>query len=146
MPNLNLLCFNVFWCCLYLFTIVMRRFITVNSYKQHQKKDLRSPDITNTKWLEDLVDFVWTAAHTQEEDCCYDNVVSPVKILQSLNLLISITKSKNLACTINTFGVSVRYIRTCYLSRAQELERQRWALFLAPELELRLKIRSSSSV
>jgi len=31
-------------------------------------EDLRSPDINNAKWLEDLVDFVWTAAHTQEED------------------------------------------------------------------------------
>ena len=32
-------------------------------------KDLRSPNINNTKWLEDHVHFVWTAAHTQEEDC-----------------------------------------------------------------------------
>ena len=31
-------------------------------------EDLRSPDINNIKWLEDLVDFVWTAAHTQEEE------------------------------------------------------------------------------
>jgi len=34
-------------------------------------EDLRSPDINNIKWLEDLVDFVcfvWTAALTQEED------------------------------------------------------------------------------
>ena len=31
-------------------------------------EDLRSPDINNTKWLEGLVDFVWTAAHTQEEE------------------------------------------------------------------------------
>jgi len=31
-------------------------------------EDLRSPDINNTKWLEDLVDFVWTAAHTHEEE------------------------------------------------------------------------------
>jgi len=31
-------------------------------------EDLRSPDISNTKWLEDLVDFVWTATHTQEEN------------------------------------------------------------------------------
>ena len=30
-------------------------------------EDLRSPDINNTKWLEDLVEFVWTAAHTQKE-------------------------------------------------------------------------------
>ena len=29
-------------------------------------EDLRYPDINNTKWLEDLVDLVWTAAHTQE--------------------------------------------------------------------------------
>jgi len=29
-------------------------------------EDLWSPDINNTKWLEDLADFVWTAAHTQE--------------------------------------------------------------------------------
>jgi len=31
-------------------------------------EDLRSSDIKNTKWLKNLVDFVWTAAHTQEED------------------------------------------------------------------------------
>jgi len=29
--------------------------------------DLRSATINNSKWLEDFVDFVWTAAHTQEE-------------------------------------------------------------------------------
>jgi len=29
-------------------------------------EDLRSPNINNAKWLEDLVDFVLTAAHTQE--------------------------------------------------------------------------------
>ena len=32
-------------------------------------KNLRSPNINNTKWLENLVDLVWTAAHTQIEDC-----------------------------------------------------------------------------
>jgi len=31
-------------------------------------EDLRCHDINNINWLEDLVDFVWTAAHTQEED------------------------------------------------------------------------------
>ena len=30
-------------------------------------EDLRSPNINNTKWLKDPVDFVWTAVHTQEE-------------------------------------------------------------------------------
>ena len=30
-------------------------------------EDLQSPDINNTKWFEYLVDFVRTAAHTQEE-------------------------------------------------------------------------------
>ena len=34
-------------------------------------EDLRSPDINNTKWLEDLVDFVWTSAHTQQEEPQY---------------------------------------------------------------------------
>jgi len=35
-------------------------------------EDLRSPNINSTKWLEDLVDFVSTAVHTQEE-CMYRN-------------------------------------------------------------------------
>jgi len=33
----------------------------------HCLEDLQSPNINNTKWLEDLADFVGTAAHTQEE-------------------------------------------------------------------------------
>jgi len=31
-------------------------------------EDLRSPDIDNTQWFEDLVGFAWTAAHTQVEN------------------------------------------------------------------------------
>ena len=34
----------------------------------HCLEDLQSPNINNTKWLEDLADFVWTAAHMQEEE------------------------------------------------------------------------------
>ena len=32
-------------------------------------KNLWSPNINNAKWLENLVDLVSTAAHTQKEDC-----------------------------------------------------------------------------
>jgi len=33
-------------------------------------EDLRFPNINNTKWLEDLMDFVWTAALRHEEEEC----------------------------------------------------------------------------